>query len=231
MRRLEAKGRRIDPFDLFLRRVLRELTGMRELWEECPHDATVRTLRGDATALKRTLNSHKFDVAITSPPYNNAVDYYRRHNLEMYWLGCVSTHEDRLALAPSYLGRSSVRKNHPRLSTKFESKYVSNLVAHARQISPSRERSIIHYCASMARSFEGIAAVLKPRGKAIFVVGNSKWNGRRVRATRLLIELAKDNFKLIECFSYASKNRYMSYDRHNGADINREYVVVLERRD
>ena len=31
-----------------------------------------------------------FDLALTSPPYVNAVDYPRTHQLESYWLGVAS---------------------------------------------------------------------------------------------------------------------------------------------
>jgi DNA modification methylase len=228
MRKLDKKGRRIDPFQLFERRVLREISGMHALFEEATA-SSIRVLRGDITALKSKLGDKKFDVAITSPPYNTAVDYYRRHMLEMYWLDAVRSQEDRLELAPHYLGRAQVRQNHPSQRIEFQSAYIQRLIAHARQISPSRERAIIHYCASMQRALAQISSVLKPRRRAIFVVGNSKWNGRNVRATRLVIELAKPHFKVAECFSYPARNRYMSYARRNGADINREYVVVLDK--
>lgn len=229
MRRLDAAGRRIDPFELFERRVQREIAGMRELWESAAK-ASIRVVHWDATTLWSKLRSEKFDVVITSPPYNTAVDYYRRHTLEMYWLGLVHSQEDRLALARHYLGRAQVRRDHPSLRAEFDSPYVKRLIVHAKQISSRQEKAVTHYCASMKRALDQIAGVLKARGQAVFVVGNSKWNGRRVRATKLLIELAKPHFDVVECASYASRNRYMSYKRHNGADINREYVVVLQKR-
>lgn len=229
MRRLDEAGRRIDPFDLFERRVIRELHGMRELWLAA-REGSIRVRRGDATLLNRHLPNGRCDVAITSPPYNTAVDYYRRHMLEMYWLGFVVSHEERLLLARRYLGRVNVRQSNPRLRSSMESPYVQRLVAHARRISPARERAIRHYCASMKRALEQIAHSLKKRGRAVFVVGNSKWNGRRVRATRLLRELANDHFQVLDSLSYTTRNRYMSYSRHNGADVNREYVLVLGKR-
>lgn len=229
MRQLDERGRRIDPFELFERRVRREIQGMRELWGNYSTGSS-RVVCGDAAALRSALRSAEFDVVITSPPYNTAVDYYRRHMLEMYWLDLVRSHEDRLSLAHRYVGRALVRQNNARLRFEFESDYVKRLISHAKRISPSRERVVTHYCASMKRALDQIAAVLKPRGRAVFVVGNSKWNGRRVRATKLLVELADSQFKVAESMSYASRNRYMSYDRHNGANVDREHVVVLQKR-
>jgi hypothetical protein len=145
MRELDELGRRIDPFALFEARVRRELNGLRELWSEA-ENANVSVHRGDATRLSRILAPELFDVCVTSPPYNNAVDYYRRHTLEMFWLGFVKTHEEKIELATNYVGRVQVRTSNTRLRRAFESAYVNNLLAHAKQISRARERSVHHYC-------------------------------------------------------------------------------------
>ena len=229
MRERDRKGRRIDPFEMFENKVRRELDGMAELWEVAS-DTSIRVLKGDATSLRSALGDALCDVAITSPPYNTAVDYYRRHMLEMYWLGLVETQDDRLALAPSYVGRIQIRKDNKRLKTTFKSRYVNNLIAHAGAIDDARARAVTHYCASMDKSLRQVARSLRPRGRAIFVVGNAKWNGARVRATKLLAELAEPNFEIEEMLSYPARNRYMSYARHNGASVDREYVVVLTKR-
>jgi SAM-dependent methyltransferase len=229
MKKLDARGRRIDPFDLFERRVTRELAGMRELWQNA-RPCRVRIQRGDATELTRRIRRATIDVVITSPPYNTAVDYYRRHTLEMYWLGMVKSHEDRLKLATRYLGRFQIRQSNPKLRCTFESAYINRLIAHAGSVSAAQQRAVIHYCASMGRSLEHIANVLKPSGRAVLVVGNSKWNGRRVRATKLLSELAQARFDVCDILTYTTRNRYMSYQRRNGADVNREYALILKKK-
>ncbi len=237
MKRLDKLGRRIDPFQLFEEKVEREIKGMKELWENVKHakgktgpGVRVKIRRADATALSRVVSKGVADVVITSPPYNAAVDYYRRHMLEMYWLGLVKSHDDRLELAPRYLGREGVRETNHRLRWKAESEYIKRLLKHAEKVSPKRARALRHYSASMDRVLEEMAKALKSKGKAVVVVGNSKWNGRRVRPTRLLEELAGERFKVIERLSYTTQNRYMSFSRHNGANVNREHVLVLEKR-
>jgi hypothetical protein len=229
MRRLDERGRRIDPFELFERRVDRELRGMRELWEHAK-DVCVRVQCTDATEMTRRIAPRSIDVVITSPPYNTAVDYCRRHALEMYWLGLVNSREDRLELAQKYLGRTMVRQSNAKLRCAFESDYINGLITHAGRISPARARAVTHYCASMQRALEHIARVLKPQGRAVFVLGNSQWNGRRVRATKLFREIANAHFEVTDVLAYTTHNRYMSYERHNGADINREYALVLTRK-
>lgn len=230
MRRLDAKGRRIDPFTAFERRTRRELRGMQQLFDAATA-ARVRVIRGDATQLRRYVSTPpQFDAIITSPPYNTAVDYFRRHTLETYWLGLVASTEHRNTLASRYIGRVSVRTDNSRLTCTFSSTYINDLLAHARSISPQRERTLKHYSVSMQLALNQMARALKDTGHAILVLGNSKWNGRRVRATRLVSELASAAFDVVDSRSYPTTNRYMSYERANGADVNREYVLVLRKR-
>lgn len=229
MKKRDERGRRIDPFELFEARVARELRGMKELWEHAV-EVRVSVRRGDVTELTRTVEPRSVDVVITSPPYNTAVDYCRRHTLEMYWLGLVKSHHERRELAGKYIGRAQVRRSDAKLRSSFKSGYITRLIGHAGEISKARERVLTHYCASMQRALQHVARVLKPRGRAVIVLGNSQWNGRRVRASLLLREIAKDQFTVTDLLTYATHNRYMSYTRHNGANINREYVLVLKKK-
>ena len=63
----------------------------------------------------------------------------------------------------------------------------------------------------------------------MFVIGKSAWNGMNLPSGELFAEVAGDRFRLVERLWYPVKNRYMSYHRHNGANINREHVLVFER--
>lgn len=229
MRMLDEAGRRIDPFELFECKALREIEGMAELWESATR-VRINVRIGDATRLAALVTPGTVDVVMTSPPYNIAVDYYRRHTLEMYWLGLVNSHDDRLRLLPRYLGRVGVRTRSHRLRVEVENKYLLSLLKHAEGISPVRARALKHYAVSMEKVLTGIYGVLKRKGIAVIVVGNAKWNGCRVRPTRLLEQLSNNRFKIVERASYRTHNRYMSYTRQNGADIGREHVLVLQKR-
>ena len=170
------------------------------------------------------------DGVITSPPYHNAVDYYRRHKLEMFWLGLTQTHEERLTLLPKYIGRSTVRKGDPILRRAGE---LGPLSIHwhrrIRAVSNSRADAFVHYMVSMKESFKQLSTVVRKDGIAIFVVGHSEWNGSKLPTSDLFLELAGKSFQLEDKLWYPTKNRYMSYGRRNGANINEEYVLVFRR--
>ena len=82
----------------------------------------------------------------------------------------------------------------------------------------------------MRNSLAEMRGCLSPSGSIVLVLGKSQWNGTTLPTVELFEELAGDCLEVQEKFWYPTKNRYMSYARHNGADINREYVVVLRSK-
>lgn len=229
MRRKEAKGRTVNPFACFLRTTERGLNAMAELWERTPVRSNVTVLRADATGLTAVLG-RKVDTVITSPPYHNAVDYYRRHQLEMYWLGLTRDHTARLALLPKYIGRATVRVRDPRLRRAKElgptaSRWHGRIAA----LSRNRANAFLHYVVSIADAFHQLGEAVRADGRVVLVVGHSQWNGYEIPTTALFSELADRQFSLVEQLWYPLKNRYMSYGRRNGADIREEFVLVFRR--
>lgn len=231
----DAKGRIIDPYLLFDRAVHRALAAVDQFQASSAYDkllaGATHFRRLDST---RTL-SHlpAYETVITSPPYHGAVDYYRRHTLEMYWINLTATHEQRLAIRPSYLGRLGVAARDCS-GEPVKSQYAAELADRmsAAKPAPGKDRSLAlrHYCQGMTRFFAQLTAVLPHRGaRAVLVVGDSRWKGERIETARLLAELATPNFVLTEVSSHKLKNRYMSYSRHNAASIDTEQVLVFER--
>jgi len=229
MREKDAEGRRIDPFDLFERVVTKALRAASDFASARKVGVANEVRRGDSTNLGHSIR-RSVDCLITSPPYHGAVDYYRRHMLEMYWLGMTRNQEDRLALLPQYIGRARVPKAHPFLAVAPVTRQVIAWERRMRTVEPERADAFRHYAVAMQKFFDGAAKVLPAGHNAVLVVGRSAWNGLEIPTSQLFTELAYRQFKLIEHSWYPIKNRYMSYDRHNGADINREHVLVYRRR-
>lgn len=229
MRRRDEAGRIVNPFQLLRVAVKKGLNAAEEYCDSVNRNTVVSASTADATRLDG--RTGVVDVVITSPPYHNAVDYYRRHKLEMYWLGFTRTQEERLALKGDYIGSATVRKSHPFVAGE------DSLPAKAacwerriREVSDRRADSFRYYVTSMQRVFSGLYKVLRPGGRAVFVIGKSAWNGMALPSTELFSEICGERFRLVEHLWYPVKNRYMSYDRHNGANINREDVLVFERK-
>src|SRR5258708_2763495 len=103
MKARDAKGRVIDPFLLFETKIRSALQATREFGLLSDPDCTPTVFQSSATDMGATLGPCSIDVTITSPPYHSAVDYYRRHQLEMFWLRLVDNQQERLTLLPQYI--------------------------------------------------------------------------------------------------------------------------------
>ncbi|QDZ15872.1 TRM11 family SAM-dependent methyltransferase [Humibacter ginsenosidimutans] len=229
MKRLDEEGRLVNPFALYRKKLASALLSIREYADALVDDALVpEVFECDATEL--TLKQ-KADAIITSPPYHSAVDYYRRHQLEMYWLGLTAGQSERLELLPKYIGRSRVPASHPSLVEPWKpTPLAAAWEAQMEKSSPSRARDFRAYMASMAKVFARLANLLPADAPALFVVGRSAWDGDDIPTDELFVEMAAHLFELDEHLTYPVINRYMSYARRNGASIDEEHVLVLRRR-
>lgn len=228
MRRLDAAGRVVNPFALLERALHRAARGTGEYMAARSALTTTTVFQSDATTLRTDVQP---DVIITSPPYQNAVDYYRRHQLETFWLNLTETQADRLALQPSYIGKHRVAASNPILRASWSpSPDAQDWLDRMEEQSPARARDFRAYMTSMDAVFDRWAEMLPPNGLAVCVVGRSTWNGADVPTDQLFLELAHGRFDLADHLTYPVKNRYMSYARHNGANINEEHVLVLRTR-
>jgi tRNA G10 N-methylase Trm11 len=228
MRALDEEGRLINPFALFERAAVRAVQDMEDFAGDVERGSRVRVSQQDATQLRRP--SAQFDAVITSPPYHGAVDYYRRHQLEMFWLRLTVTQEERLDLLSQYIGRPWPPARHPFIKDEeIVGAQAAALERRIRKTHAKRANSFKHYAVAMTKVFERLAGVLNPGAPAVLVVGHSSWNGDHLDTSQLFAELAAPHFRLTDRLWYPVTNRYMSYSRHNQASIDREFVLVLER--
>lgn len=227
MRRRDKAGRIINPFALFSNALRKAVKAIEDYAGQAQSMQEPKVLCGDATALPSELACHA-DAVITSPPYATAVDYYRRHQLEMFWLALTLTQQDRLSVLPKYIGRHKVSMKDPRLSGAWESQGIAGQwESKMRAISVERANAFKHYAISMRRVFDQLKDRVVIGGAVVFVVGHSRWNGAPIPTVELFIELARPFFNLEEHLYYPVKNRYMSYSRRNEANIDEEQFLVF----
>jgi SAM-dependent methyltransferase len=229
MKRKDETGRQINAFDLFTKSVTRRISDFEAQQELIPQSARLSAFRADATTVSSKIRG-PVDCVLTSPPYHNAVDYYRRHTLEMYWLGLTTTAKDRLGLLPKYVGRPRIPMSHGFVQGGVDlSPLASRWERRMAKVDRGRARDFRHYIVSMQKVFRQMARILPAGKRAVMVVGRSSWNGSEIPTAALFNELAGDEFKLVEQLYYPIHNRYMSYSRHNGASIEKEHVIVFRR--
>jgi hypothetical protein len=229
MRRLDKEGRVVDPFALMRRAVERGLTAIEDWCAALgPREAPV-VLEGDATAAIPGVPA-RVDAVITSPPYHNAVDYYRRHQLEMFWMSFTVDQTSRLELLPRYIGRPRIPASHPLLAEPWpRDGLAADWERDIAAVDTQRAIDFRHYMLAMSRVFRRLAERTNESAPVVMVIGRSAWNGGRIPTVELFEEIAQHWFATDERLWYPVHNRYMSYTRRNGASIDREHVIVLRR--
>jgi DNA modification methylase len=151
-------------------------------------ERVIEVYNGDA----RNLNLHEeFDLVITSPPYCNNIDYVRHTQLELYWLGYATSSKDLRRIrqdsvtsceAMAYLGKEddSFPEDVGKIADMLESR-----------TDRAYDRVVRQYFSGMRRHFESLKGLLKPKAKAVYVIGDSWIKGVYIPTHKLIAEIAK----------------------------------------
>lgn len=174
----------VKPFDIFIKAAAK-------VANNCPRsgrvsDAPAADIRyGDARMLP--IDSASVDMVITSPPYLNAIDYLRGHKLSLVWMG-HSISEIR-----------SIRSGN--IGTEVSKGPASNAAIQEAMKAMADLELLDNRCLGMVRRYiwdmdkvmKECARVLKLKGRAVFVVGNSAIRGVFIKNSEAFIRLADSN--------------------------------------
>ncbi len=227
----EALGRTIDPYRLLETSIRKAVEATRRFQGRRMGGGSARVSRADARHLS-IRGTGPVDCVLTSPPYLAAVDYYRRHTLEMYWLGLTNGPEERARLIPTYLGRDRVGARHLLdLAESRGSAIAERWLGSMPAMRPEKERAFRHYCAGMGEAMSRMHDMANPGAPVIVVVGDVRLSGRKVAMSDLLEDLSPPGLVLSDRLWYPLANRFMTYERRNGADIDVDHVLVFKVKE
>lgn len=194
----------------------RSLHQVRRLLSSAPPVGNVRISLGDARSLN-TIQNDSVDVVLTSPPYLNAIDYMRGHRLSLVWLGF------RLSDLRTIRSNSIGAERGPDVAGTarlFEA--IRNAMGPVNEL-PRRHASMVsRYAEDVYRLTSEVSRVLKPDGKAIFVIGNSCIKGVFVRNSESLIAAASMvGLRLIHETEreLPTQSRYLPIPRENDSPL------------
>jgi len=140
---------------------------------------------GDSRKLE--FENNFFDIAITSPPYLNAIDYLRGHKLSLVWMK-ISLEKIR-NLRATNIG-AEVKKRLP------DKQHLAKALENAGNVGalPDRHKGfLIRYIVDMDKVCSEIARVLKPGGKVIYVIGDCTTKGVFISNSKSIIYLSEQH--------------------------------------
>jgi len=145
---------------------LRSVEFLAKKFEKQPPPGGVSVRRGDARDL-RDVESCSIDAVVTSPPYLNAIDYLRGHRLALVWFGY------QVAELRSVRSNSIGSDRHPNEDQEELITVVTNAMPILNMLPRKEKRMFERYVMDLTLMIDEIYRVLRRRGKAILVVGNS----------------------------------------------------------
>jgi SAM-dependent methyltransferase len=180
----------INDFDVLKEFKKSILQLKKRLGENAPKPG-VKAELGDARALKK-IKEKIVDAVISSPPYLNAIDYLRGHKFSLVWFG-FKIGDIRLIRSASIGAEKAPEKNVNLNNKESLLEAFGNI-----HLLPSRYRRMIErYAMDLFYMLSEVSRVLKPKGKAVFVIGNSCLRGVFIQNSDALIKAAEfTGFKL-----------------------------------
>jgi SAM-dependent methyltransferase len=163
------KTRTTNDYDVFAG----FLAASRAIGKALDHSPT-RTLAtaqiGDARRLEQ-VEDGSIGMVVTSPPYLNAIDYLRGHRLALVWLG------HKIPALRSI--RATSIGTERRWTDSFADTPLAEAAAELNlaNFSPRLQGLLARYLVDMDSLTKEIARVLRPRGEAVLVIGNSTIRG------------------------------------------------------
>ena len=194
---LVENGNGIDIENIFERKIQAMRKEISEMVKIISKPPKVKVLQGDARQLQ--VEDGSIDLLITSPPYVNALDYYRVHMYNMLWLG---------------MDFDLFRKH----EIGGHSHFIMN-----------RFRLLSEYLGDMLRSMIEMNRVLRKGKICAIVVGNSSLEYELIESHKYFSAFSKNiGFKPIKTI-FRNIDKTRKYTSADIGQIDDEYIVILEK--
>jgi DNA modification methylase len=223
------------PFDRFRKAVQEmadDLAALRDGRGSWGPGATVRA----EDARTAEWPSSSVDLAVTSPPYVNGMDYVMNYKVDLAWLGYAHSYEDLARLRAAEVACDNLPRHETRAYLGFEDlpdpwlaeilpRIRANVARHGSYRRDDAHAVVRRYFADLLPVLKNVHRALVPGGRFVVVVGDSLLAGEYVPGDLLLARIAAS-------LGYAIRSIEVARSRRSGQRRSfslRESVVTLER--
>ena len=217
-----------DTLRKFSLKLNQQLDDMKELTEKIRGMHVPKVTLSNTSALHTGLADSSVDLAVTSPPYINAVDYPRTHQLEMYWLGLLG--DGPLSkVKRKYIGTETVYKNEYQELQRTGYKTLDPILEKIYDIDPRRSFIVYKFFEDMETQLEEMKRILRPEGRYCIAIGNNLIRGIRVKSHEILAEIAESTigFELEKIFFSKLIRHFIRIPRRER--MHGEWVLILQK--
>lgn len=139
---------------------------------------------GEGDARNLPLEDGSVGLVLTSPPYLNAIDYFRCSKFSLVWMGHTvgELRRTRSVAVGTEVGKYS--------GVDSSLRSVLGKLELGSSLRPRQEAILIRYVEDIGRVIGEVARVLTGGGRAVFVVGENTLRGAFIRNSRIVEALA-----------------------------------------
>lgn len=214
-----------DALSRFLKRIDTHTQNMIDFSNTHPRVSAIIPNDADARDLSR-YDDNSFDLALTSPPYLNAVDYPRTHQLELYWLGLANG--SLRDLKAQHVGTEVVSSQDYTKLHKTGCDLADKTIAKIYKKDKRRAFIATKYINDMRDNLKEVYRVIKPNASYVIVVGSNLVRGIEFETWRYLEAIAPEIGYKVEChFVSAIINHFIRVPRKER--INDDHILVLKK--
>ena len=183
----------------------------------------------DAKSYLKTTDNF-FDVAVTSPPYINAQDYFRTYKLELMWLELADNEHIKELKKYAFGTERLLKKSYDKIPNS-EIKVLNEILYKIHQKDKKKPHIISKFFIDIDILIKNIYNKIDDKGHLCIVIGDNKICNQIIPTHDIIPLIAeKMGFKIIEIGYDKIRNRYLSPIRnHNANTINYEWILVFQK--
>ncbi len=207
-----------SPYTLFLEAIHRTKADLETLQAKRASWGPTPDVQLGSSAIVRPPGS-TVDLAITSPPYINGMDYVMNYKIDLAWMGFIDSYEDLAQLRASMVAcdnipRGTAADHRPSSGVRSDKwlESVATSIEHNIETKGSYRRDdmgaiVTKYFDDLLPVIQNVFLALKPGGRFVVVNGDSLIAGTYVPGDMIFARLAARSGFILEDFEIARERR------------------------
>ena len=195
--------------------------------------SSINIINGDSVNDKFKKYENSVDLFVTNPPYISSVRYIETMKLEMYWLEYLKSQSEYSQLAKQMVGNDKVEKKEISNLKLTPYSEINEKILELKQIDEKNAYIVAKYFNDMEKVIKNMYTMLKPNGKVVVKISESKVKKIKIDTGKFLTIIANNNgFKLVDVFldEIDENSRSLTTARNTYSDIIlNDNIIIWEK--